>query len=408
MPANTDPSLRSNPWKALHDLSGAHRLENTSHEPIEFDPLQAHLDAYSITTGDAYIEAVKASITAEAERMATLGSVGLALDRIAPFVQSPVSHAPLVRSEQYSEEFGCEVYFKDETQLSVGSFKLRGALNATLNRSAAERENGLNALSAGNHAQGVTKAAQIVGTEATIFMPTTTPKEKVAAVKALGGQVLLTGHTLEETAKAYESYTQAHPEQIAIHPYDDFEVIAGQGTAAYELLSEQPNTTHIFVPVGGGGLLAGTHLAANEKGSKALCIGVEPEHSASFNLAIRRGRRDTLRQVHTQAEGSAVARMGAIPYEIITDDPDNRVRSLVVAEHALHSATVELNNHWQRPVECTGALGFAALRAYNDQYGFRPHDVVVAMVTGKHRNEASYHQMQTMAVQGLGRLTMAS
>src|SRR3954468_8499288 len=201
-------------------------------------------------------------------------------------VESPLEFAPTL-----SQRMDNQIYLKREDTQSVFSFKLRGAYNKMAHLTPAQLKRGVICASAGNHAQGVALSAKKLGCRAVIVMPTTTPPVKIDAVKARGGEVVLFG----------ESYTDAYNHALTlqkkhklsfVHPFDDPDVIAGQGTIGVEILRQHPGPIHaIFLPVGGGGLIAGIAAYVKKLSPRTRMIGVEPVDAAAMALSLKKGRR---------------------------------------------------------------------------------------------------------------------
>jgi threonine dehydratase len=217
--------------------------------------------------------------------------------------------SPLTPAVGLSAALGCEVHLKREDLQPVHSFKIRGAYNKLARLSPAERARGALAASAGNHAQGVAVSARHLGTSATVVMPTTTPTIKVAAVAAQGAEVVLHGDSYAD-AYAHCRRIEAESGKVFVHPYDDLDVIDGQGTIADELLDDLPGLTHVFVPVGGGGLIAGIASRLKRARPAVRVIGVEPEDSDAMAASLAAGRRVVLPHVGLFADGVAVAQVG--------------------------------------------------------------------------------------------------
>ena len=234
--------------------------------------------------------------------------------------ETPFEPAPLL-----SKRLNNAIWLKREDLQPVFSFKLRGAYNKLRQLTDAQKEAGVIAASAGNHAQGVALSASRMGIPATIVMPRTTPPIKVNAVRRLGGNVVLAGDTYDEAA--------AHARQLAedngytfVHPYDDKDVIAWQGTIALEILRQKGDGVDaLFVPVGGGGLIAGVAAVIKQVWPHTHVVGVEPEDAACLTAALQAGERVMLDQVGLFADGVAVARVGALPFEIARQTVDEMV-----------------------------------------------------------------------------------
>src|SRR5690625_933967 len=215
--------------------------------------------------------------------------------------QTPLDPAPLL-----SSRLGNTVLLKREDLQPVFSFKVRGAYNKIAQLKPAQLERGVICASAGNHAQGVALAASRLGIKATIVMPRTTPQIKVQAVKSLGGRVVLQGDSYDD-ASAHAAKLVEERGMTYIPPYDDPEVIAGQGTVGMEILHQHPRKLHaVFVPVGGGGLAAGVAAYIKYLRPDVRIIGVEPEDTPTLHQAMQKKRRVTLPQVGLSADGVAV------------------------------------------------------------------------------------------------------
>jgi threonine dehydratase len=276
-------------------------------------------------------------------------------------VESPLDYAP-----NLSARLANHVWLKREDLQPVFSFKLRGAYNKIAGLSDAECANGIIAASAGNHAQGVALAAQKRNVKALIVMPRTTPAIKVNAVRALGGKTLLYGDTYDE-AYAHSQNLAAEREMVFIHPYDDPEVIAGQGTIAMELLQQHRDPLDaVFVPVGGGGLIAGISAYLKALRPEIRVIGVEPEDAPCMYEALKRKRRVVLDQVGIFADGVAVRQAGKEPYRIARLCVDEM---LLVSTDEICAATKDIFDDTRAMVEPAGALAVAGIKKYIEQTG---------------------------------------
>ena len=227
---------------------------------------------------------------------------------------TPIDEAPLL-----SQRLGSKVLLKREDLQPIFSFKLRGAFNKIAGLSEAKRSAGVIAASAGNHAQGVALSAQHLGVRAVIVMPRTTPPIKVAAVRARGARVILHGDTYDEAGSHARQLAREHG-WTPIPPYDDADVIAGQGTIAAEIHEQYPDPLHgVFVPVGGGGLLAGMAAFLHSARPRLKIYGVEPADAACLAAALEAGRRVKLPEVGLFADGAAVAQVGREPFRIVRE-----------------------------------------------------------------------------------------
>lgn len=205
-------------------------------------------------------------------------------ERIRAFIH----RTPVLTSEILNQKAGCKLYFKCENFQKVGAFKYRGATNAVQSLTANQKEKGVATHSSGNHGQALAKAAQIAGTKAYIVMPKNAPQVKVDAVKSYGGEVIFCEPTLEARETTLQKVVD---EKVAtfIHPYNNYEVIAGQASCAKELIEDQPNLDIIVAPVGGGGLLSGTLLAAEIYSPNIEVWAAEPENVNDAMHSLKKG-----------------------------------------------------------------------------------------------------------------------
>jgi len=232
-------------------------------------------------------------------------------------VYDVASETPLELAHDLSVRCGNRLWLKREDLQPVFSFKLRGAYNRMLQLSARERTRGVITASAGNHAQGVSLAAQRLGCRAVVVMPVTTPQIKVDAVRAWGAKVVLHGDTYDE-ASLHAKQLVEEQQMTYVHPYDDPQVIAGQGTIAMEILRQHAGKIDaIFVPVGGGGLAAGVAAYVKYVRPEVKVIAVEPEDAACLKAALDADRRVTLPEVGIFADGVAVAQIGKETFRVL-------------------------------------------------------------------------------------------
>ena len=281
-----------------------------------------------------------------------LDDVRAAAARIAPHIH----RTPLLASRSLSERIGAEVRLKCENLQRAGSFKIRGAMNALLQLSDDERRRGVVAFSSGNHAQGVALAAKTLGIQATIVMPENSVASKVAATRGYGAEVVqggVTAATRDTVAREIAERTGA----AVIPPFDDERIIAGAGTVGLEIVEEWPDVDAIVVPLGGGGLLSGTALAATSLKSVDV-YGVEPRAGNDGEQSFRSGRIVTIEPPRTIADGARTLAIGERNFAIIRE----RVRDVVsVDDEVLLDATKYAMYRTKLVIEPTGALGVAAL-----------------------------------------------
>jgi threonine dehydratase len=270
--------------------------------------------------------------------------------------ESPLDPAPLL-----SARVGSPVWLKREDLQPVFSFKLRGAYNKLASLTGAQRSKGVIAASAGNHAQGVALAARKLGCRAVIVMPSTTPRIKVEAVRALGGEVVLHGDSFD-AAYSHSRLLMEAQDLAYVHPYDDLDVIAGQGTIAMELLRQLPKGIHaVFVPVGGGGLIAGIVAYLKRLQPAIKVIAVEPLDADAMHRSLAAGARVRLDEVGLFADGVAVRQIGALPFEICLGKVDASVR---VSTDEICAAIKDVFEETRTILEPAGALAVAGLKAW--------------------------------------------
>jgi threonine dehydratase len=281
-----------------------------------------------------------------------------------------------------SARLGNRLCLKREDLQPVFSFKLRGAYNKMAQLPAAVLRRGVVAASAGNHAQGVALAAQKLKCGAVIVMPVTTPQIKIAAVKARGAKVVLHGDSYDE---AYEcARALARRRRLAfVHPYDDPDVIAGQGTIALEILSQHQQPIHaIFVPIGGGGLISGIAAYVKRLRPKIRIIGVEPEDADAMYRSLKAGRRVKLDQVGLFADGVAVKQVGKETFRLCRELLDGVI---LVDTDAICAAIKDVFEDTRAVLEPAGALAIAGAKAYVERTGIR-NRTLVAVASGANMN----------------------
>ena len=274
--------------------------------------------------------------------------------------ETPLDPAPLL-----SARLGNHALLKREDLQPVFSFKCRGAYNKMIHLDEASRAAGVVAASAGNHAQGVALAASKLGIKAKIVMPVTTPLIKVEAVRALGAKVVLSGDSFDEAAVRAAALVEAEGLTF-IHPFDDPDVIAGQGTVAVELVRQASRPLdYIFVCCGGGGLLAGMATYLRYVWPQTKIIGVQPEDAACVQAALHKGRRVTLREVGLFADGCAVAQVGKETFRLIRESVDN---VMTVSTDEICAAVKDIFEDTRAIAEPAGALAVAGMKKYALQH----------------------------------------
>ncbi|MDX8396741.1 MAG: threonine ammonia-lyase, biosynthetic [Mariprofundaceae bacterium] len=283
-------------------------------------------------------------------------------------VYDVAKETPLELAPKLSSRLHNEVLFKREDLQPVFSFKLRGAYNKIANLTQAERDKGVICASAGNHAQGVALSAKKLAIKATIVMPRTTPEIKVKAVESYGAEVILFGDSYSDAS--------AHADQLCqttgltyVHPYDDPFVIAGQGTIAAEIIRQTPSDlNYVFVPIGGGGLIAGIATYLKHITPNTRIIGVEPIDSAAMHDSIKAGKRVTLEQVGIFADGVAVKKVGQYTFDLVQRFVDDII---LVDTDEICAGIKDIYDESRSIVEPAGALAVAGMKKYVRKHALR-------------------------------------
>ncbi|WP_193162255.1 threonine ammonia-lyase, biosynthetic [Microbulbifer hainanensis] len=278
------------------------------------------------------------------------------------------TETPLDPMRQLSHRCNNRILLKREDLQPVFSFKVRGAYNKLLQLPAEQRARGVIAASAGNHAQGLAMAAAQLGVRATIVMPTTTPQIKVNAVRMRGAEAVLHGDTFDEAAARAEEIVEERGLTF-VHPYDDPDVIAGQGTVAMELLRQHPgHLDAVFIPVGGGGLAAGMAAYIKYVRPEIKVYAVEPEDAACLKAALEAGERVRLPQVGLFADGVAVAQIGAETFRVLRETVDGVI---TVSSDEICAAIKDIFEDTRSIAEPAGAVGLAGMKKFIEQSGSR-------------------------------------
>ena len=290
--------------------------------------------------------------------------------------------SPLEPATALSRRLGNRLLLKREDLQPVFSFKLRGAYNKMVNLAPGKLKKGVIAASAGNHAQGVALAAQKLGCRATIVMPVTTPRIKVDAVAQRGARVVLTGDSYDE-AYAHALQLRRRHGHTFVHPYDDPEVIAGQGTIGMEILRQSTRPIDaVFVPVGGGGLISGIAAYLKHLSPRTRVIGVEPDDADAMARSLKAGRRVTLEHVGLFADGVAVKQVGAETFRLCRALVDEMV---LVDTDAICAAIKDVFEDTRVVLEPAGALAIAGAKAWVERHGARGRKLV-AVASGANTN----------------------
>lgn len=268
-----------------------------------------------------------------------------------------IRRTPLVPSRALTDRFGQPVYLKCENLQRAGSFKIRGAYTRMSRLTPDERDRGVVAASAGNHAQGVALAAKLLGMQARIYMPVGAPLPKLEATLGYGADVELTGHSVDDCIVEAAKYADRSG-AVLIHPFDHPDVVAGQGTVGLEILEDLPDVGTVLVGTGGGGLLAGIATVLRERRPAARLIGVQAEGAAAYPPSLRFGAPQPLPSMTTMADGVAVGCPGDIPFAIVQELVDGFV---TVSEEEISQAMLLLMERQKLVVEPAGAVSVAPL-----------------------------------------------
>lgn len=306
-----------------------------------------------------------------------------------------VRKTPLQYNQRLSRQYGCDVYLKREDLQVVRSYKLRGAYNLMKSLSAEELGRGVVCASAGNHAQGFAFSCKKLKCRGVVFMPAITPQQKITQTKLFGEEyieVRLTGDSYDDCATAAHAYAQTN-DCVFVHPFDDPRIIEGQATVALEILEEQPRVDLLLVPVGGGGLSAGTGSYFKTFSPHTKIMGVEPEGAPSMKAALAAGHPVTLDTIETFVDGAAVKRVGDITFSICRDVLDDMV---TVAEGKICTTILELYNRDAIVVEPAGALSIAALETCREQIKGK---TVVCVVSGSNNDIERMQEIKERSLQ---------
>lgn len=292
----------------------------------------------------------------------------------AKLLDGVIKKTPSISAGWIEKKYGVDVTFKCENLQRAGSFKIRGAYNRIARLSDAERSNGVVAASAGNHAQGVALAAQILGIKATIFMPEGATLPKYQATLGYGADVIFHGRTIDEALMAASEFSN-QTGAVFIHPFDHEHIVAGQGTMGLEILEQNPDVKTVLVCTGGGGLLAGTALAIKSLRPDIKVIGVQAEMAAAYPPSLAAGSPQMLPKMSTMADGIAVGKPGDVPFQIIQQHVDE---IKTVSEASLARALLLTLERSKLQVEAGGIAAVAAILDDPDSF----EGPVVASLSG--------------------------
>lgn len=290
-----------------------------------------------------------------------------------------VIHTPLQYNAVLSERYACNVYLKREDLQNVRSFKIRGAFHRIQSMTEEERQHGVVCASAGNHAQGVAYSCKTLKIQGKIFMPKTTPRQKVTQVKRFGCefvQVILCGDTFDDAYLEAEKFCNEN-NMTFIHPFDDLKIIAGQGTLAMEIMDDiDEPVDYLFASIGGGGLIAGVGTYIRGISPKTKLIGVEPTGAPAMKTSLKESKVVPLEEIDKFVDGAAVKKVGEIPFSLCEEIIDDIV---LVPEGKVCTTILELYNENAIVAEPAGALPIAALEFYQDQIKGK---TVVCVISG--------------------------
>jgi threonine dehydratase len=286
------------------------------------------------------------------------------IERAAELIKVIAVRTPMEESRWLSALTGSSVRLKCENLQRTGSFKIRGAYMRMSHLSDEERARGVVAASAGNHAQGVALAAQALGIEATVFMPEGSPIPKEKATRGYGAHVIFQGRYLEDSLVAAREF-QEQTGAVLIHPFDNADIVAGQGTVGLEILEQAPEVETVVVPCGGGGLLSGIAIAVKARRPDVHVIGVQAEGAAAYPASLRAGRPVPLSSMSTMADGIAVGLPGEVTFAAVRDLVDEVI---TVSEASLSHAVLATLERAKMVVEPAGAAAVAAILDDPDRF----------------------------------------
>ncbi|UMB62226.1 threonine ammonia-lyase IlvA [Lutibacter sp. A80] len=315
-------------------------------------------------------------------------------------IKGVVHATPLVFMKNFSEYYNANIYFKREDLQVVRSYKIRGAYNKIQGLSDNELKNGIVCASAGNHAQGVAFACKKLKVHGTVFMPVTTPPQKIQQVTMFGGSfvdIKLIGDSFDDSQKAASEFCKLHNSTF-VHPFDDLDVIAGQGTIGLEILNDiDTQIDYLYMPVGGGGLASGVGSVFKTLSPTTKLIGVEPKGAPSLTTSLEKGENTTLSEIEKFVDGAAVKRMGELTFEFckgLLNGTDT------ICEGLICETILKVYNENALVVEPAGALSIAALEKQKEQIKGK---TVVCIVSGGNNDITRMEEMKERALlyQGL-------
>jgi threonine dehydratase len=283
----------------------------------------------------------------------TLQDIREAAERICPYIR----HTPLLREKIMDKVLGCQAYLKPEMLQITGAFKLRGALSKILSLTQEELKKGIITSSSGNHAQACAYAGQMLGIHTTVVIPEDAPTIKIENAKAMGAEVIVWDRRYAERWKKVREEVAEHG-FIIVHAYEDYTVMAGQGTIAMEIMEDLPDVDAVLVPIGGGGLISGISTALKESKPNVRVIGVQAAASCAYYVSRQNGHPSTAPSLPTVADGLNCSRTGENPYPIIEKYVDDIV---VVEEEDIKEAVRLVARDAKLVAEPSACVGIAAL-----------------------------------------------
>ncbi len=314
--------------------------------------------------------------------MSVITNFDLHIEQARERIRDAVQKTPLQLNKRISTRYEANVYLKREDLQVVRSYKLRGAYNMIKSLEPSMLANGVVCASAGNHAQGVAYSCSEMKIRGVIFMPKTTPKQKIKQTKMFGKdfvEIILAGDTFDDCAEAAKKYTAEH-QMSFIPPFDHPRIIEGQGTIALEILEDLKHVDYLFIPVGGGGLCAGVGAYMKEHSPNTKIIAVEPEGAASMKAAFAAGGPVTLNKIDKFVDGAAVKRAGDVTYPICREVVDD---ICLIPEGEVCSAILRIYNEDAIVIEPAGALAAAAIKHYADEIKGK---TVVSIISGSNND----------------------
>jgi threonine dehydratase len=334
------------------------------------------------------------------ERRVDAGGMTRAVEEAETRLKGIVSTTPLQSSTRLSERYGANILIKREDMQAVRSFKIRGAYNKIASLSADDRKRPIVCASAGNHAQGVAFACAHLGIGGTVFMPRITPTQKIERVEHFGGEfveIRLVGDSYDEASTAADTYCQ-QKQGIFVHPFDDLDTIAGQGTVGKEIYDATGGEVAVvIVPVGGGGLASGVASYIKEQNPAVVVIGAEPAGSPSMYESLKQGRVITLDKMQTFVDGAAVRRAGQRTFDLCRRYVD---RVVLVPEGRICTTMVELYQNEGIITEPAGALSLSALEDATEEIRDK---TVVCVLSGGNNDILRYPEIMERSLVYQGR-----